>query len=97
MLVTKLTKEDFIKENARENERFSIAGAGALYDYIDELYSSTDENGLSLVNTYDICLEWFEYTTKDEAVSDLDYSNWDELDEQRGTYEFDGGVLVCDY
>lgn len=90
MILTELTQGDFL-EYKMIRDKFSYDGAMALYEYIDEY---CDNDWAAVLQAL---IEWSEYPSKDEAVSDLDYSNWEELDEQRGTYEFDGGVLVCDY
>ena len=96
MLVTILTADEFYNDYSSINKKFSYDGAMALYEYIEEYALSSGEENF-LMNPNDWAIEWTEYTTKEEAVSDLGYSNWDELDEHHETHEFDGGVLVCDY
>ena len=92
MVTVELTASEFYNDYKMIN-KFSYAGAMALFEYIEEYAESVD----GPINPNDWAIEWTEFKSKEEAASDLGFDSWEQLDEDRATYEFEGGVLVADY
>ncbi len=93
MVTVEITAGEFYNDYKMIQDKFSYAGAMALFEYIEEYTESRNEP----INPNDWAIEWTEFKSKDEAVSDLGFDSWGKLDEDRATYEFEGGVLVADY
>lgn len=96
MLTVAITADGFYNDYSSINKTFSYDGAIALYEYIEEYALSSGEKNF-LINPNDWAIEWSEYSSKDDAVSCLGYDSWEQLSDDVATFEFETGVLVCDY
>lgn len=111
MITTIVTADDFVqwlKKSDSYKNSFSVNGAYALFEYLDDLSEELQEN--FEFDPIAWCVEYSEYSDFDafqhdtgyvsNGVSYRGYDNINSLDELKDNtviIEFDGGIIVQDF